>query len=574
MRRLRCAIPAGDEFPGYFDHMERVGLAPGTDVGGYRIIAPLGLGGGGAVYRAADGAGMLVALKILHSHLDADPVARQRLGAEVAALQRIAHPRISRVLDAELDGDQAFIVTDLIDAPSLRDEVRAAGPYLGGELVEFARALFEAVAAVHAAGIVHRDLTPANVLVRADGPVLIDFGIARVGGDTGLTQVGAVAGTPGYVAPEVLGGAHSDAVSDWWSWTAVVGFAALGRAPFGSGTPGEIAARIHAGAVDCAGLDERFAQALRQGLHPERAARLNPQDFLAALEASVQTPTQVVGVERTAVLAPPPPPPGPMPQPAQPLTQELVPAPYQPYPQAQPEPGYAPYNAWQSDQEASQDDPPVHIPRFYLPLLAWFVLTLCAAAVWPGWTLLVTGVVLLIMRFVGETGNYLEQRRREFGPRGSDRVMAFALSPWLLIRGVFGSLPSLSVATSAGFMIWGFGWFAVGREDWVVPAFPGSTGAEAGQQQPWLVGLLLAVAMLIFLICAWYGPGAQLTRRGGRVIARSLRQVALVRPLLIGLCLVSLTGLGWLWMRDTPTNWHPLPQPPQVSQADPSSGTS
>src|SRR5450759_4565114 len=170
--------------------MERIGLNTGDELGGYRIVAPLGSGGMGTVYRAQDAAGNPVALKLLRHLPGGDTDARARLAREVAALQRLRHP-----------------------------------------------------------DVVHRDVKPANVLMTSQGPVLIDFGIAQAGDDARLTQVGLVAGTPGYLAPELLDGADPSAASDWWGWAAVLAFAGTGRPPFGSGSTPAVLARVRSGLV-------------------------------------------------------------------------------------------------------------------------------------------------------------------------------------------------------------------------------------------------------------------------------------------------------------------------------------
>jgi serine/threonine protein kinase len=99
--------------------MERIGLAPGSEIGGYTVVAPLGSGGMGTVYRAVDGGGTAVALKLLHPHVGADAAVRARLMREVAALQRLRHPAVAAVLDAEADSTEAFLVTELVPGETL-----------------------------------------------------------------------------------------------------------------------------------------------------------------------------------------------------------------------------------------------------------------------------------------------------------------------------------------------------------------------------------------------------------------------------------------------------------------------
>ncbi|KGM11136.1 serine/threonine-protein kinase, partial [Cellulomonas carbonis] len=235
--------------------MERIGVAPGTEVGGYRVLSPLGRGGMGAVYRAVDGDGVAVALKLLHPHLAADPSARERLRREVAHLQRIRHGNVARVLDAEIEADEAFVVTELVDGEDLATRVRERGPLPPAAVVDLGERLRDALEVVHAAGVLHRDLTPGNVLMSPRGPVLIDFGIAQAADDARVTSTGMVVGTPGYLSPELLEGAEAGPEADWWGWAAVLAFAATGRPPFGAAPVQAVVARVRSGEVDLAGLD-------------------------------------------------------------------------------------------------------------------------------------------------------------------------------------------------------------------------------------------------------------------------------------------------------------------------------
>ena len=117
----------------------------------------------------------------------------------------------------ELDDSLAFIVTELIEGKNLRDDVAANGRYVGTDLERLTRKLIDAVKAVHAAGIIHRDIKPTNVMVSATGPILVDFGIAMGEGESHVTRTGLVMGTPGFIAPEIIDGAESDEMTDWWS---------------------------------------------------------------------------------------------------------------------------------------------------------------------------------------------------------------------------------------------------------------------------------------------------------------------------------------------------------------------
>lgn len=257
------------------------------EIGGYRILSSLGRGGMGAVYRARDADGRVVALKLLHAHLD-DPDARERLRREVAALQKVRHPGVARVLDAEIDSAEAFVVTELVQGRDLAKHVRRNGPLPPAELAELAASLRTALTVVHRAKVLHRDLTPGNVVMSPDGPVLIDFGVAQAVEDVRVTSTGLVTGTPGYVAPELLEGAQPSARTDWWGWAAVLAFAATGRPPFGKGGIRVVLTRVRAGEPDLEGLPERTADALRGALGPEPKRRTSPAAVVAALRAAAE----------------------------------------------------------------------------------------------------------------------------------------------------------------------------------------------------------------------------------------------------------------------------------------------
>ncbi|MCL1801137.1 MAG: protein kinase, partial [Promicromonosporaceae bacterium] len=256
-------------------------FAPGTYVGGYSIAEPLGAGAMGAVYRAHDDGGQEVALKILHPDQDADPAARELMAQELQALKRLKHPNIARVLDAELDASLAFLVTELIPGPTLEAEVNQGGPLDAIDLYELADQLGSALLAVETAGVVHRDIKPGNVVVGEQGPVLIDFGIAtELGPDA---NEGPIMGTPGYLAPEILDGAAPSAMTDWWSWAAVLAFAGTGHPPFGFGARDDVLSRERQGRADLVGLPTRTATALLGALQPDPRARTSPVDVMHAI---------------------------------------------------------------------------------------------------------------------------------------------------------------------------------------------------------------------------------------------------------------------------------------------------
>jgi serine/threonine protein kinase len=200
--------------------------ATGARLGRYRLVQRIGEGGMGVVHLALDDDGRAVALKVLRPHVAGDPVARERLAREEDSLRRVRHPRVADFLDADVDCDTPYVVTQYVPAPSLESRVRASGPLDPGALARLGNGLGEALAAIHAAGVVHRDLKPANVLMLDGDPVVIDFGIAHIADDVRLTSTGLVMGTPGYLSPEVLAGAPVVHATDWWGWAATMAFAA------------------------------------------------------------------------------------------------------------------------------------------------------------------------------------------------------------------------------------------------------------------------------------------------------------------------------------------------------------
>ncbi|WP_407320577.1 protein kinase [Isoptericola halotolerans] len=272
-------------------------LPAGADVGGYSVASLLGRGAMGAVYEAVDGGGQRVALKVLHAHVDADPAGRQRLRREVAALQRLRHPAVAQVLDAEFEGPHAFVVTELVEGLTLEEEVDARGPLDVADLFSLADQLADALESVHAAGVVHRDLKPSNVMVTGAGPTLIDFGIAQSTEDARTTMTGFVMGTPGYIAPELLDGGDPVPETDWWSWAALLAFAATGRSPFGVRPTDLVLRRSREGRADLVGVPARTGRALAGALHADPVRRWGPTDVVRAVRRDLEDGgNAVVGV--------------------------------------------------------------------------------------------------------------------------------------------------------------------------------------------------------------------------------------------------------------------------------------
>ncbi|MGB5936862.1 MAG: serine/threonine-protein kinase, partial [Ornithinimicrobium sp.] len=254
-------------------------------VGPYDLGARLGEGGMGVVWRSQDQSGREVAIKVLRPHIAHDENARARLRREVDTLERVAHPRVAAVLDADVDGPAPYIVTEFVPGAPLDAVVHEQGPLSPAALARLGRGLSEALAAIHQVGIVHRDLKPGNVLMVGDDPVVIDFGIAQVADDSRLTMTGMVMGTPGYLSPEVVEGGQVTRATDWWGWAATLSFAASGQPPFGTGPMSVVLDRVVRGRTKLDGVDEQLRPLLVAALGVDASRRPDAAEVMAALEA-------------------------------------------------------------------------------------------------------------------------------------------------------------------------------------------------------------------------------------------------------------------------------------------------
>jgi hypothetical protein len=237
----------------------------------------------GVVHLARDPQGGLVAIKVLHPDTTESVNARLRLAREVETMRRVRSAFVAEVLDADVAGEFPYIVTRYVPGPTLEAMVRSRGPLSGSGLRRLAYGTAEALTAIHAAGVVHRDLKPGNVMLTDDRPVVIDFGIAQSPDATRLTQTGLVMGTPGYLAPEVIEGQPSSAASDVHSWGATMAYAATGRAPYGGGGDSfqTIFYRIVSGHADLSGVPGPLVPLLSAALARDPSHRPSA-DWLSA----------------------------------------------------------------------------------------------------------------------------------------------------------------------------------------------------------------------------------------------------------------------------------------------------
>ncbi|GAB48287.1 serine/threonine-protein kinase [Mobilicoccus pelagius] len=259
-------------------------------LGEYRLHGVLGEGGMGVVHLGTDPSGRAVAVKVLRDHVAHDPVARARLAREVSTLRRVDHPAVAPFLGADVDGPRPYLVTRYVPGEPLDAWVREHGPLHGRELRDMARTLADALDAIHAAGVVHRDLKPGNVLVAGGSPVVIDFGIAHVADESRLTSTGLVMGTPGYLPPELLDGQDVSPATDLWGYAATLAFAGTGRPPFGGGRTEAILDRVRRGASDLDGLEPWMQQVVRAGLDPDPAGRPSLGTIRRVLEDPASAP--------------------------------------------------------------------------------------------------------------------------------------------------------------------------------------------------------------------------------------------------------------------------------------------
>ncbi|WP_327369227.1 serine/threonine-protein kinase [Streptomyces sp. NBC_01217] len=202
-------------------------------IGAYRLLGRLGAGGMGRVYLGRSAGGRTVAVKVVHPHFALDEQFRARFRREVDAARLIGAQWSAPVLDADPDAPIPWVATGYVAGPPLSTAVAEHGPLPEHAVRTLGAGLGEALAAVHAQGLIHRDVKPSNVLLALDGPRLIDFGIAHaIGATASLTSTGVSVGSPGYMAPEQIRGVDISGAADVFSLGAVLAYAATGTAPF------------------------------------------------------------------------------------------------------------------------------------------------------------------------------------------------------------------------------------------------------------------------------------------------------------------------------------------------------
>ncbi|MFC9976070.1 serine/threonine-protein kinase [Spirillospora sp. NPDC127200] len=250
-------------------------------VGGYTLLGRLGEGGQGVVYLGRDSGGGLVTVKLLRGGAAAAQRARSRFVKEAAAARQVTGRHTARILDADVTGDRPYIVSEFVEGPSLQHVVADRGPLPTPRLRKVALRTAGALAAVHRAGIVHRDFKPGNVLLGPDGAKVIDFGIAQMADATPLTT-GPV-GTPAYMAPEQIEDEPVGPPADVFAWGATMVYAATGRPPFGTGSNAAVMRRVTSRRPDLGDMEGPLRELVARCLDKNPAARPTARQLVRAL---------------------------------------------------------------------------------------------------------------------------------------------------------------------------------------------------------------------------------------------------------------------------------------------------
>ncbi|MEU6164371.1 serine/threonine-protein kinase [Streptomyces tanashiensis] len=322
-----------------------------TTVAGYRLAARLGAGGMGKVYLSYTPGGRPVAIKLIRPEFGEDAEFRRRFAQEVRSAQRVQGLFTAPVIDADPDGAQPWLATAYVPGPSLADAVVAHGALPVETVLLLVAGMAEALHVIHGAGIVHRDLKPSNVLLAADGPRVIDFGIAHAADATSLTGSGVTIGTPSFMAPEQAAGQRVTAATDVFALGQVAAYAATGVPAFGEGTGHGVLYRIVHEEPDLSAVPERLTQLVTRCLAKDPEVRPTLSEIIGLCQAAnaatvLRRPEDwlpgAVSAEITARAAAPAPPQTPPPPTTAPPAAPPAYSPTVPTAPSTPPPGYGP----------------------------------------------------------------------------------------------------------------------------------------------------------------------------------------------------------------------------------------
>lgn len=524
-----------------------------TWLGGYRLLRRLGAGGAGTVWEAEDEGGNRVALKMLHPTLAETEQGRRRLLREARLVNKIPGHGVARVLDVEAEDTAPFVVTELIEGPTLA-QIVADSPLSPEECLHLALQLEDILFRIHQQGIVHRDLKPSNIIIGENGPVLIDFGIAQALGDERLTQTGKLTGTPGYVSPELLRDDRSATFDrwrdgDWWAWSALLLSSMTGGPPFGTGPLEAVVPRVLGGQIDSGQLPEALRQTFADALASDISQRLSPWEMIEALKEAVDLPESMDQATELVPLpapntewVPSSPPDMTLVSPTAtglPIVPDYVAVPAAVGEVTPPWPGAALFAPEYPGYRSAK------LPDLFMGICA-FVLALSALAGFgegPG--MIVATLLVILFATWGQAHGWLEGRReRQGSPRSGDGALAALSTPWHLLIAALRMLPGIIASglvlaggwfTAATLQGTGGGWLQNLRE-WGL----GTAAAGPGLRISWLISIvaLLTMVMLPPSLPARQGIRVALTTTLPGPVARGL--VYLLTAIGVGAAMVLL----------------------------------
>ncbi|MEU0845514.1 PQQ-binding-like beta-propeller repeat protein [Streptomyces sp. NPDC005962] len=254
--------------------------------GQYRLEARLGSGGMGVVHLARSASGRRLAVKVVHAEFAEDPEFRARFRQEVAAARRVSGAFTAPVVDADPEAPRPWMATTYIPGPTLAEHVKRNGSLKPDEVGALAAGLAEALRDIHRVGVVHRDLKPSNVLLAADGPKVIDFGISRPSDSELRTETGKLIGTPPFMAPEQFQRPRAvGPAADVFALGSLLVHAATGRGPFESESPYIVAYQVVHDEADLSGVPGELLPLIERCLAKNPAERPTPDALMTVLRA-------------------------------------------------------------------------------------------------------------------------------------------------------------------------------------------------------------------------------------------------------------------------------------------------
>lgn len=499
----------------------------------------------GVVHLARGRDGQRVALKVLRPHVVGDDETRARLAREVGSLRRVRSRWVAEIIDADPWAPVPFIATRYVPGLSLHGEVVREGPVRGDDLAWLARCLLEGIAAVHEAGVLHRDVKPSNVLMEGRTPVLIDFGLARVADDPKLTQTGWLLGTPGYLAPEVLYGDEPTTAVDVHAWAATVAYAATGRPPYGRGPSMAVMDRARRGEHDLTGVPSPLLEVLDAALDPEPKRRPDVGRLLSWLRGQGPAPVGRPAGAPLRAVRPTPAPIETMPlslftdetadETADGATELLDPAPgpHAGETQLQPAPWDVPVQAPPAPAAVGLGE---RTRRFVL-LAVTGLAAAAGLAAYPWAALAVLLALVWVLRTGSLAASAVGERRRFRGARWYDGPRLVLGAPWGLVR---------SVPATVVLGLWAFGLAVAAMLLCYAVAAP--------------LTVTLAAAGVVLVGGLWCGPGGSRLRspvnRVVRPLSRGVRGWLIAVAVVVGAAGVlgglAAQGPDWLPADEAP----------------------